>query len=232
MVLSIICAVAANCSPMPPPKLPPTERLTLATRPAPSIRNPLSTRLMLPSGDRAIDPLTTSSSWVALTVRRTSPVTTSVSRIRRSPYISRKKPLVTERVCCVTTRLPAASRWKPPNRGWPLMTVLLTANVSMVWTVEKLLISSRNWPLRLTPGIELEARVIWIRPTMPVVVPMYAARLITEVTEPRNGIVPPRAPSIRKYAVPVVSTARVMPRYPLREMIPPMVSWAWIVALT
>ena len=131
-------------------------------------------------------------------------------------------------VWVVTTRLPAPSRTKPLKRP-PLW---FTAKVWICWLVENVLISRRNCPLKRTPGMELLPRVSWTRPTTPVLAPTYTARLIAPVSEPRNGMVVPTAPSTLKYAVPVGSMAAVIPMKPLSVRTPPIVSWAWIVALT
>ena len=186
---------------IPLPKL--ASRLTSkrATSPAELTLRPESRRVTDPIPLSCIVPLTRSSRPVSETSSSTWPLTTRVSSSRRSPPISSRHPRVIPISCDPTTRAPAASRWNPLNSCTPPTVVVFTAKVWMVWAWSKEFSSSRNWPLRLTPGMELAPTVSWIRPTTPVpAVPARAVRLTTPVTEPRNGMVPPTAPSTMRYA--------------------------------
>ncbi len=63
------------------------------------------------------------------------------------------------------------SRLKPPNTCRPLTVSCFTSKVWMTCALAKVLISSKNWPLRLTPGMVLAPSVSCTRPTTPVRVP-------------------------------------------------------------
>ena len=148
---------------------------TRATRPDELIRKPLSISAMRPIGSRLIDPLTTSSmpAFAPVSSSRscTSASMSSALPMIRWPAISSLKPPCVVMVSLETTRLPAALRSKPSKVVRPLRTTVFVLNVWIGWSVENVLISSRNWPWSSTPGIWLESSVRKTRPTMPGLAP-------------------------------------------------------------
>ena len=169
VVLISTTALTERFSPNVPPNSP-SEGAKRATRPWALMRKPLSLTETEPSTPSVIEALTTISMPVRAIVSLNSPEIVSGPNFR-SPASLSEKPLVTVIVSVTTFGRFCASRSKPSKNSTPRTMRFLILNVSIVCSLANVLISSRIWPVRLTPPmLPASERARKMRPTTPVLV--------------------------------------------------------------